>query len=332
MVEEAKKPPIDSAKDLGATALACLAMVARHHGLNLTTPQLIADNLLPSANITLKELVRCARNAGLKAKLVKLDWRGLVHLRKALPTIVGLKTGGAMVLIGVASGEELPRVDLQDPNADEGVLLTIDRIRLEEAWTGEVLLLRRNYDIADEEQPFSLGLIAALVFRERRIVRDLAICALILGLFALAPIMFWRLLSDKVLYYGSMNTFIVLCLAMGFVILFEAIFAYLRSYLILIVTARVDIRLSEYMFDKLLRLPIDFFERTAVGKIGHDVNEIWKIRTFLTGQLFGTIFDSMTLLFFVARDVFLQSCADRRRFVRLRLDRAVAAPDVADVS
>ena len=135
--------------------------------------------------------------------------------------------------------------------------------------------------------------------RERRSVRDLVICAMALSLFALAPIVFWRLLSDKVIYYGSLNTFTVLCIAMGVIIVFETIFAYLRSFLVLFITARVDVRLSEYLLDHVLKLPIDYFERTQVGIIGRDMNEIWKVRTFLTGQLFGTVLDSLTLFVFL---------------------------------
>ncbi len=73
-----------------------------------------------------------------------------------------------------------------------------------------MVLLRRNYDIADEEQPFSFGLITSLIFRERRLVRDLTISALFLSLFALAPIFFWQVLMAKVLPYHSMSTFTVL--------------------------------------------------------------------------------------------------------------------------
>ena len=66
--------------------------------------------------------------------------------------------------------------------------------------------------------------------------------------------------------------------------MFETIFAYLRYFLVLFITARVDVRLSEYLFDHVLKLPIDYFERNQVGIIGRDMNEIWKVRTFLTGQ------------------------------------------------
>ena len=71
------------------------------------------------------------------------------------------------------------------------------------------------------------------------------------------------------------------------------------SFLINHLTTRVDVRLSTYIFEKLLNLPLDFFERTQVGKVTHDVHQLWKIRTFLMGQLFGTVIDSATLLVFL---------------------------------
>lgn len=277
----------------------CISLVARHHGLHVSPAQATIDNHLSGAELSAEEIARCAASLGLKAKRVRLTWRGLSHLKKSLPVIVTLTSGGSMVLEGLDARSEAPAVILRDPKAGDDAKLIVDRTRFEEAWTRDVVLLRRNYDVADEEQPFSLGLIAALIMRERRMARDLAICAMALSLFALAPIVFWRLLSDKVIYYGSLNTFTVLCIAMGVIIVFETIFSYLRSYLVLFMTARVDVRLSEYLLDHVLKLPIDYFERTQVGIIGRDMNEIWRVRTFLTGQLFGTVLNSLTLFVFL---------------------------------
>ncbi len=53
------------------------------------------------------------------------------------------------------------------------------------------------------------------------------------------------------------------------------------------------------MFDKLLNLPIEFFERTPTGEIVHDMYEIYKVRTFLTGQLFGVLLDSFVIVVFL---------------------------------
>lgn len=291
--------PASPAPTGNATALTCLVDLARMHDLTTTVDEIVQNNGLANAHVSLEGAAACARNLGLKAKFARLDWSDLTKIAKAFPVIVKLTSGACMTLMSIDAAAAVPCVSLKDPNAADETLLTIDRIRFEDAWTGETLLARRRWDLTDEEQPFSLSLVAGLVFRERRMTRDLAISALILSLFALAPIMFWRLMSDKVLYYGSLNTFAVLCLGMTVVVVFETIFAYLRNFLLNVITARVDARLSEYMMDRVLRLPIDFFERTTIGEIGHDMSELTKIRNFLTGQLFGVVLDSMTLLVFL---------------------------------
>ena len=109
---------------------------------------------------------------------------------------------------GRCARRDTQRVVLQDPNAHEDAPLVVDRVRFEEAWTGDIILVKRNYDIADDTQPFSIRFIVALLFRERWLVRDVAICALVLGFASLTPILFWRVLSDKVIYYKAFDTFL----------------------------------------------------------------------------------------------------------------------------
>jgi ATP-binding cassette, subfamily B, bacterial HlyB/CyaB len=281
------------------SGLPCLVIVARQHGLHFTSDQLVHDNLLPGPEVSFADLSRCAEKAGLVAKSVELDWDGLTHLKGALPAIVRLKNGANMVLTRVDTDEKNQWVGLQDPNANDGAPLVIDRLRFETGWTGHVLLVKRNYDIADETQPFSLGLITALLFRERWIARDVLVCAVILGFLGLSPIMFWRLMSDKVMNNHAYSTFAVLCCAMLLITLFDTGFYYIRQMLVHFLTTKIDVKLSTYVFEKVLNLPIDFFERTPIGQISHDIQQIFKIRTFLVGQLFGTILDSTTLIFFL---------------------------------
>jgi ATP-binding cassette, subfamily B, bacterial HlyB/CyaB len=284
---------------MSPSGLECLIIVARQHGLHLTATQLIKDNLLTDGEVSLDQVVRCAEKAGMQSKLVKLDWDGLSHLKKALPTIVRLRNGSYMVLLRVEGDANNTRVVLRDPNAAEDALLVIDRPRFEDIWSGDIVLAKRNYEISDESQPFGFGLVTALLFRERRIARDVIISAVILGFLGLAPIMFWRLLSDKVIFYRAYNTFYVLCLSMLVIIAFEAAFSFLRQTLVHRLTTRLDVKLSTYVFEKVLNLPIDYFEQTAVGLVTRDIREVFRIRTFLMGQLFGTILDSTTLIFFL---------------------------------
>jgi ATP-binding cassette subfamily B protein len=284
-----------------SSALECLVIVGAMQGLQLTVLQLVQDNALESTSVDYARLVHCARHADLKAKALHLDGDGLADLEKALPAIVRLKSGASMVLVSMnAHYEGNPRtVVLRDPNAAADALLTLDWLQFQEAWSGDVALVRRQYHVLDEEKPFGMGLIGTLILRERKLVRDIALSAFALSIFALAPIVFWTAISSRVLYYKSVSTFVVLCIGMGVIILFETAFTYLRSFLLLFLAARVDTRLSEYIFERVIQLPVDYFERVQLGETMHDFNEVWKIREFLTGQVFGVVLDSLVLLIFL---------------------------------
>ena len=75
--------------------------------------------------------------------------------------------------------------------------------------------------------------------------------------------------------------------------------------LLFIWPSRLDVKLNTYVFDKILNLPIDFFERTQVGVILQRIFYIRRIRDFLAGRLFGSLLDSTTLLFFLPVMFFL---------------------------
>jgi ATP-binding cassette, subfamily B, bacterial HlyB/CyaB len=249
------------------SGLGCLVIIARHHGLDLSVSQLAEQRQGDDRELSIAELLKVAKSVGLQARSLRPDWKGLVALSKALPVLVTLKNGRSMVLTRLELDNEPARVVLEDPNAGDDALLIIDRTRFESAWSGDVVLIRRNYDLRDEAQPFSIRFVRALIFGERRIVRDIAICALVLGFLSLLPIMFWQVLTIRVLGYKALSTFYFVVLAMVSVIALDAVFRWIRQFLIIHLTARVDVKLNTYIFDKLIGLPIDFFERNQIGAI-----------------------------------------------------------------
>src|SRR5215467_2464859 len=130
---------------LEPTGLGCLVIVARHHGLHLTVSQLIHDNMLAGPEVSVADLIKSASGAGLEAKAVHLTWNELNQLKKALPAIVRLEHGGWMVLRRLEGIGDAVRLVLQDPDAGGDTLLLIDQVWFEKAWTGEVVLVKRNY-------------------------------------------------------------------------------------------------------------------------------------------------------------------------------------------
>lgn len=297
MVDEL--PPQGEAAAAAASLLGALVIVARHRGIHLSQTQLRRDHRLAAGEPSPEQLLDIARANGMRALAARLSFGDLMQMGAAVPAILLLKNGSAMVLLRVEHKAQPAYVVAQDPGAGEDALLTLDEQRLALGWAGDVILLKRDYRLRDEDQPFGLRLIAAQIFRDRRIVRDIAVAAMVLSILALGPIMFWRLLIDRVVYFHSLDTLTVLCVAMLVLIIFETVFGYMRRFLVLHVTARVDAQLSTYMFDKVLNLPLDFFERSSTGVITRDMNEIFKIRSFLTGQVFGTVLDSFVLLVFL---------------------------------
>ena len=291
------------ANDSGGSGslLASLAIVARSRDVHLSVPQLVHDHQLASAEVSVAEVLRIAAASGLRATRTRLRWRHLPKMGTALPAIVLLRNGNAMVLLSAeAEGPgRAPVAILRDPNGSEDTPLVLDEARFTAAWTGDVILVKRDYRLRDEDRPFGLGWVAGQLLQDRRIARDLAICAVVLGLLALGPIMFWRLLVDRVMYYGSLSTFTMLCVAFGILVIFDTVFGYLRRYLVHFVTTRVDVKLWTYVFNKVLNLPIEYFERVPTGEVIRNMHEVAKIRELLVKQVFGTLLDSVLLLIFV---------------------------------
>jgi len=54
------------------SGLGCLVIIARHHGLELSVAQLVHDNYLVDQELSVPELLKAARSAGLRAQTVRL--------------------------------------------------------------------------------------------------------------------------------------------------------------------------------------------------------------------------------------------------------------------
>jgi len=281
------------------TAVHCLVSVARHRGIDISVERLIHDFVLGNQEPSMAVLARMAGEIGLKAKTTTLDWDHLFHLGDAFPVILFLRNGNAMVAVGAAHKAGVPVVLLQDPLAQDAGLLTLDRARLTAAWDGTAVFLKKRHDTGDGERPFNLLWFLPEILRQGRLFRDVAIASLLLSLLALAVPIFTQLVIDRVLVHQSLGTLYVLAGGMIFVILFESLFTYLRSFMVLFATNKIDARINVKTFNKLISLPMDFFERTSAGMILKNMYQTERIRNFLTGQLFMTLLDAATLVVFI---------------------------------
>ena len=281
------------------SCITAFVVLARHFGENLDPFRLIRENQFEGDRMSPHELIKCITSTGLRAKGLRPGWRGLLQLGRALPALALTDDGGALVVLRTEGNGIAQSIIVLDPQMDEDNPLSLDRRQFQAIWNGDLILIQRGQTGIKEASAFSFQAILSLVVRDRRAVADITISALMLSLLALAPIMFWRLLSERALQYHALSTFVVLCLVMAVLIVFETAFSVLRRHILLRLTTRIDVKLTTDMFAKVLALPVEYFERTPAGMTTFKMGQIGRIRNFLVGQLFGTVLDSGVIVFFI---------------------------------
>ena len=109
------------------------------------------------------------------------------------------------------------------------------------------------------------------------------ISSLLAQLFGLAIPLLLQQIIDKVLTQGNLSSLNVLGTAMVVMALFQGILQALRTYIFVDTTDRMDLTLGSAVIDRLLALPLSYFEKRPVGELSQRLGELNTIRGFLTG-------------------------------------------------
>ncbi|HTJ56866.1 MAG TPA: peptidase domain-containing ABC transporter [Devosiaceae bacterium] len=277
-----------------------LAATLRHHGVDTTAERLTTNYAIGKNGVRPSLMLRMARDAGLRARLVRVGRSGLMRLGNAYPALARLDNGNWVAVLGAerdAAGVDTLR--LFDPLAPAPGLITVALKNFRKRWRGELILAKRSYALTDPEQPFGLRWFLPEIWRQRRLFFDVAVAALFLYALGLATPIFFQLVIDKVLVHQSYSTLAVLTVGIGFALLFDALFVFLRRYLLIYATNRIDIRVATRTFRHLLDLPITFFEQGSAGVLIKHMQQASRIREFMTGRLFLTLLDGLSLFVFV---------------------------------
>jgi ATP-binding cassette subfamily B protein len=269
-----------------------IMVAARYNGVELDPHDFApmhAQEILSSAL-----LAGWARNAGLWARACRLNWHQLVRLRDSGPVVLLLKDGSAALMTSIDRERNL--VFLEEPRfAATEASVAVDELRLERVWTGETVLLRALHGPSESDAPFTLSWLAGLVLHEKPALRDIGLASLTLSFLTIFPPLLVMTIVDKVLTHRSLSTLVLLATILSVATFYEAILGYARRLIVMIVGTRLDTKLNLHVFDRLLRLPLDYFERHPAGETMHKIAQVYKVREFLTGRLLTTFLDMITL-------------------------------------
>lgn len=287
------------------TAIQCLTAIAQHHGLQINPERIIDENALRAEEPTTGALLRIASDIGLKAKADTLTWSRLMAQGGVFPLMAKLDNGNMIIVVGVKPADTVGHPGSQDqvavlnPAAANAQVVLVTRSDFEQHWHGDVVFVKRQHRLTDPNQPFGLRWFIPEILKQKAAFRDIFIAAIAMQLLALASPIFFQLVIDKVLTHQSVTTLQVLGVGIVMALVFDSTFGFLRQTLTLAASNKIDMRLTRRVFAHLLSLPIDFFETTSAGVVTRHMQQLEKIRSFLTGRLFMTGLDLIALVVFI---------------------------------
>jgi ATP-binding cassette subfamily B protein len=280
------------------TVIQCITAIAQHHGLQINPERLIDDYALKAEEPAAALLLRITADIGLKSRVDHLSWEGLLAQGGVFPLMARCSNGAGVIVVGVRP-EGDGKVAILDPLSDTASVVVLEREAFCRRWEGEVVFMKRQHALSDPNQPFSFRWFIPEILKQKSAFRDIAIAAVAMHFLALASPVFFQLVIDKVLIHQSASTLVVLAVGIVIALVLDSLFGFMRQILTLAASNKIDMRLTRRTFSHLLSLPIDYFETTSAGVVTRHMQQLEKIRNFLTGRLFFTGLDTTALLIFL---------------------------------
>lgn len=290
MSRVATHDPLIRQSEASECGIACLAMVAAHHGLatDLTTLRRRFSVSLKGA--TLKTLIHMAEQIGLNARALRGEIEHLEQL--PLPAILHWDLNHFVVLTRVRSGIKGRRFEIRDP-ARGGQLIT--ELELSRHFTGVVLELAKSEAFVARSELSELrisqlwshmtGLMSSL--------RNVLALSVVLQLFALATPFYLQIAVDTA--FPSFDTDLLWTLAIGFggLAAINLVTGWLRSLALVSLGSSLSYQLVVNLYRHLVRLPLPWFEKRHVGDIVSRFGSTQPISEILSQGLIAALIDGI---------------------------------------
>jgi len=252
-------------------------------------------------------LVRAAASFGLRMSRVPVD--GALE-RRAFPCLAFVKPTEA--------GETAPARPAILVDADAERLLyfeagseaprTIAPSQWESVFEPQAFLATRAARAEDdagatprsERRRFGFRWFLPELVKHRAIWREVLIASLVLQLIGLTTPLFTQVIIDKVVVHHTLNTLVVIGVALALFLVFNAGMTWARQYLVLHTGNRIDAVLAARVFKHLFSLPVPYFEHRPTGTLTARLQGIESIREFLTGAAVAVVLDLPFTLIFLA--------------------------------
>lgn len=304
-----KKFPFYRQLDAMDCGPACLRMIAKYYGRHYRLETLRQKSGISREGVSLLGISAAAEGIGLKSLGVRI---GFAQLCEApLPCIVHWKQQHFVVVYAIrpAAGKRRPAtVCVADPGAGR-IRYTAEEFLsswISASYSGEevgvALLLEPTPDFyADEgEQRDKTRLRFVLSYLKpyKKLLVQLFL-GMLLGMLLQ---LFFPFLSQGIVDYGIGNSdlhFVTLMLVAQLVLFAaQTSVEFIRSWILLHISTRINISILSDFLIKLMKLPIGFFDTKKIGDLMQRIGDHSRIESFLASSTLNTLFSFFSILVF----------------------------------
>jgi len=256
--------------DCGA---ACLAMICRHFGRNVSLSRIRQLCHTATDGTTLKGICHAASELGLAARALKISTRHLDQV--PLPAIVHWEGNHWVVLFDVNAKS----VRVADPALGKRKLLRAD---FEGKWSGYAALFDFTEAFAKApEQASNWAWMWPFVAQFKTVLfQALGLAVLASALQLLFPVLTQQVV-DNVIVDHDLGLLKMILLVLGLTLAFLVTSTLCQQYLLSFIAVRLDASVLDYLTRRLLALPMSYFGRRRTGDIQRRLDAARQIRQFL---------------------------------------------------
>uniref|UniRef100_UPI0035939ACA cysteine peptidase family C39 domain-containing protein n=1 Tax=Blastomonas sp. TaxID=1909299 RepID=UPI0035939ACA len=266
--------------------LACVAMVAAHHGHKVNIGGLRRQYPISMKGATLAQLIEIASQLHLAPRPLRLELEELGKL--AVPAILHWDLNHFVVLERV----DTRTITILDPATGRR---EVPMGKVSKHFTGVALELCPTTDFKpiDARVKLHLSDLWGRLVNFRSAITQVLLLSLLLQMTALALPFFMQLTIDEAIGQSDGNLVMLLVAGFGLVYAINILITALRSWVVLTLGQMMSFQLGGNIVRHMLHLPTRYFESRHVGDLMSRLRSVEPIQTILTQGIVNALIDAV---------------------------------------
>lgn len=280
---------VEQAEEMDCGA-ACLAMLCRHYGINMTLGKLRELANVTAQGATLDSLARAGEALGFGTRGVQCTYDALLGFE--LPMIVHWEGYHYVVVYGVSPRQ----VWVADP-AVGFKKLSVEEF--ERGWSGTCLVFTPGQQLVQLTAARSPWLrFVGYLQPYKKILLHLFLATFVIQMLGIVPPMIIQNILDGVLVHQNLSLLHLLILGLVIATVFSQVMSTVRAYLANYMVRNLDFSMMAQFFKHTMSLPYSFFAKRKTGDILARFKENQTIRAFLTESTVTTLLNLLMVFIY----------------------------------